>query len=255
MKVVILCGGYGMRMRELTEHAPKPLAIVGGKPILWHLMKLYSKYGFDDFILPLGYMGEKIKEYFMNYDWKQNDFILDFSNDEKKILFLKKPEKWKITFVDTGADTMTGGRIKRIQPFIKGDTFFMTYGDGLCDVNISELLEYHWEKGKIATLTGIQKKSQYGILKVKDGVATGFGEKTEIEGLINGGFFVLNNEIFNYLPGDQCVFEKEPLSKLSEEGQLAVYQHSGFWQAVDTYKELQDMEKDWNDISKTLGWW
>lgn len=242
-----------MRMREVTEHIPKPLAVVGGKPILWHIMKIYSKYGFDDFILPLGYMGDKIKEYFMNYDWKQNDFILDFSGNENKIYLLKKPEKWRITFIDTGTDTMTGGRIKGIQPIISDDTFLMTYGDGLCDVNIDELLKYHREKGKIATLTAIQKKSQYGILKTKDGVATSFEEKTEVEGLINGGFFVLNKKIFDYIPGDKSVFEKEPLSKLTEEGQLAVYRHDGFWQAVDTYKDLQDMEINWDTISKVLG--
>jgi glucose-1-phosphate cytidylyltransferase len=253
LKVVILCGGNGLRMREVTEHIPKPLAVVGGRPILWHIMKIYSRYGFDDFILPLGYMGEKIKEYFMNYDWKENDFILDFKDNENKIYLLKKPEKWRITFIDTGADTMTGGRIKRIQPFIEEDDFFVTYGDGLCSVNIQELLKYHIDKGRIATLTGIQKKSQYGTLRTKDGVATSFEEKTEVEGLINGGFFVLKKEIFDFLSGDECVFEKEPLSRLSQEGQLAVYQHDGFWQAIDTYKDLQDMEMNWGTIGKAIG--
>ncbi len=253
MKVVILCGGYGMRMREITGNTPKPLALVGGKPILWHIMKLYSKYGFDDFILPLGYMGDKIKEYFMNYDWKQNDFILDFRDNENKIYLLKKPEKWRITFIDTGEDTMTGGRIKRIQSFIEDDTFLMTYGDGLSDVNISELLKYHREKGKIATLTSIQKKSQYGILKAQDGLATSFGEKTEIEGMINGGFFAFNRAIFDYLNNDQCVLEREPLIKLASGGQLAVYEHKGFWQAIDTVKDLQDMNTNWEAIESILG--
>ena len=253
MKVVILCGGYGMRMREITENIPKPLASMGGKPILWHIMKIYSKYGFDDFILPLGYMGDKIKEYFMNYDWKQNDFIMDFRDNENKIYLLKKPEKWRITFIDTGDGTMTGGRIKRIQSFIEDDTFLMTYGDGLSDVNISELLKYHREKGKIATLTGIQKKSQYGILKAQDGLATSFGEKTEVEGLINGGFFVFNRAIFDYLNNDQCFLEREPLIKLASEGQLAVYEHKGFWQAVDTVKDLQDMNANWAAIESILG--
>ena len=242
-----------MRMREITERIPKPLAVVGGKPILWHIMKIYSKYGFDDFILPLGYMGEKIKEYFMNYDWKQNDFILDFRGNENKIFLLKKPEKWRMTFIDTGADTMTGERIKRIQPFVEDDTFLMTYGDGLCDVDIGELLKYHREKGKIATLTGIQKKSQYGILKAQDGLVTSFGEKTEIEGLINGGFFVFNTAVFDYLSDDQCVLEREPLARLASEGQLAVYEHKGFWQAVDTSKDLQDMDTNWESIESILG--
>ncbi len=242
-----------MRMREVTEHIPKPLAIVGGKPILWQIMKIYSKYGCNDFILPLGYKGEKIKEYFMNYDWLQNDFILDFSCNENKIYLLKKTEKWRITFIDTGVDTMTGGRIKRIQPFIEDDTFLLTYGDGLCDVNIGELLKYHQKMGVIATLTGIQKKSQYGVLKARDGLATSFAEKTELEGLINGGFFVFNTAVFDYLSDDQCVLEKEPLAKLASEGQLAVYEHKGFWQAVDTSKDLQDMDANWGTIESILG--
>lgn len=253
LKVVILCGGYGMRMKEITEYIPKPLAVVGGRPILWQIMKIYSRYGFNDFILPLGYKGEKIKEYFMNYDWLQNDFILDFSGNENKVYLLKKPEKWKITFVDTGVDTMTGGRIKRIQPFIDEDTFFMTYGDGLCDVDLAKLLKYHQEMGVTATLTGIEKKSQYGILKAQNGYVTSFGEKTEIEGLINGGYFVLNKSIFEYLKDDGCVFEKEPLTMLTSERKLAVYEHKGFWKAVDTSKDLQDVDSEWEDISKSLG--
>lgn len=242
-----------MRMREMTDYAPKPLAAVGGRPIIWQIMKTYSKYGLDDFILPLGYGGEKIKEYFMNYDWLQNDFILDFSGNENKVFLLKKPEKWRITFVDTGPDTMTGGRIKRIQPFIDEDTFFVTYGDGLCDVDLVKLLKYHQKMGVTATLTGIEKKSQYGILKVQDGLAASFGEKTEIEGLINGGFFVLSKAVFDYLKDDTCVFEKEPLTKLASEGQLAVYEHKGFWQAVDTFKDLQEMNSNWENIRSILG--
>lgn len=242
-----------MRMREVTEHIPKPLAVVGDRPILWQIMKLYSKYGFDDFILPLGYKGVKIKEYFMNYSWMQNDFILDFSSNESKTFLREKQEKWRITFIDTGADTMTGGRIKRIQPFIEDDTFLLTYGDGLCNVDIGALLKYHQDMGVTATLTGIEKKSQYGILKVQDGLATSFGEKTEIEGVINGGFFVMNKAVFNYLSDDQCVLEKEPLVKLALEGQLAVYEHKGFWQAVDTPKDLEEMNSNWQTVSDILG--
>ncbi len=242
-----------MRIREVTEHIPKPLAVVGGRPILWHIMKLYSKYGFDDFIIALGYKGDKIKEYFINYDWMQNDFVLDFSGNENKISFLKKPEKWRITFVDTGADTMTGGRIKRLEPYIDGDSFLVTYGDGLCDVNIGELLKYHQEMEAIGTLTGIPKKSQYGIVKTQNGFATSFGEKSEIEGLINGGFFVFDKAVFDYLSGDKCILEKEPLSKLASEGRLAVYEHKGFWQAVDTSKDLLEMDMNWEGIKTLLG--
>lgn len=253
LKVVILCGGHGLRMREITEKVPKPLAPVGGKAILWRIMKLYSKYGYDDFILALGYKGEKIKEYFINYDWLQNDFILDFSGNENKVYLLKKPEKWRITFLDTGEDTMTGGRIKRIQTYIDEDTFLMTYGDGLCDVNINELVKYHQSMGVTATLTGIYKKSQYGILKIQDGLATDFAEKKEIEGLINGGFFVFNKAIFNYLDEDHCVLEKDPLARLAAEGQLAVFEHKGFWQSVDTGKDLHDMNANWAVIESILG--
>lgn len=241
-----------MRMKEITEHVPKPLAMVGGKPILWHIMKIYSKFGFDDFILPLGYKGEKIKEYFMNYDWMQNDFVLDFSGAENKITMVKKTEKWKIAFIDTGADTMTGGRLKRIQPYINDDTFLMTYGDGISDIDIKKLLEYHRKMGVTATLTGIEKKSQYGILKVKDGLASVFNEKTEIEGIINGGFFALNKEIFKYLSDDKCVFEKEPLAALASEGQLAVYEHKGLWRAIDTCKDVQELNDDWESVRRII---
>ncbi len=253
LKTVILCGGYGMRMREVTEDIPKPLAIIGGRPILWHIMKIYSRYGFNDFILPLGYKGEKIKEYFMNYDWMQNDFILDFSGNENKVYLLKKPEKWKITFIDTGEHAMTGDRIKKIQPFIDEDIFFMTYGDGLCDVDIEKLLKYHQDMGVTATLTAVEKKSQYGILKARDGLAASFGEKTEIEGLINGGFFVLGKAIFDYLDLEGCSFEKDVLPRLAAESQLAVFEHRGFWQAADTSKDLKDMNENWGAISNKLG--
>lgn len=252
MQVVILCGGQGMRMKEITENIPKPMAIVGGKPVLWHIMKLYSKYGFNEFILPLGYLGDRIKEYFIEYDWRQNDFILDFNGNENRIYLFKKPEKWKITFIDTGVETMTGGRIKRIEPYIEGGTFMLTYGDGLCSVNIEELLKFHEEKGKIATLTGVYRKSQYGTLKVQDGIASEFNEKTDIEGLINGGFFVLKREVFNYLHGDDCVLEKEPLKNLTEKEELAVYVHDGFWKAVDTFKDLKELNDEWEKTKKIL---
>lgn len=242
-----------MRMREVTEHIPKPLAVVGDRPIIWQIMKLYSKYGFDDFILPLGYKGDKIKEFFMNYSWMQNDFILDFSSNESKALLLGKQEKWKITFIDTGMDTMTGGRIKRIQPYIEDDTFLLTYGDGLCNVNIEKLLEYHNDMSTIATLTGIQRKSQFGIVRTMCGLATSFGEKSDIEGLVNGGFFVFNRAIFDYLSGDDCVLELEPLARLAADGQLAVYEHEGYWQSVDTAKDIEEMNSSWPIIRRTLG--
>lgn len=253
MKVVILCGGYGLRMREVTEHLPKPLAVVGTKPILWYIMKLYARYGHEEFILPLGYMGDKIKEYFMNSSWKQNDFLLDMVCNEYKLIQPEKQENWKIAFIDTGADTMTGGRIKRLQSYIGEDTFLATYGDGLSDVDLGDLVKYHKEMGRIATMTGIQKKSQFGVVRTMDGIATSFGEKSEIEGLINGGYFVFNKEIFDHIPGDGCSLEADTLVKLSREGQLAVYEHNGYWQAIDTAKDIDEINSNWPMVSSVLG--
>lgn len=234
MKVVILCGGKGSRL-SLEQNIPKPLALVHGKPILWHIMKTYMHYGFNEFILPLGFGGDKIKEYFYNYEWKNYNFIKDNSS----IRLLQKSEDWKISFIDTGIDTMTGGRIKKIQPYIEEDTFMLTYGDGLSDINMDNLLKFHYKKGKIATVTGIKRQSQYGILTLKDGIAESFDEKSSLDGIINGGYFVLNKKIFNYIDNkDNCVFEQEPLKALVKESQLAVYMHNGFWASIDTQKDL-----------------
>ncbi len=244
MKVVILCGGKGLRLKTDNDSIPKPLAMVKGKPIIWHIMKQYSKFGFHEFILTLGYKGEKIKEYFMNYEWLNFDFEKDYG--QNKINLLQQPENWKITFIDTGTNTMTGGRIKRIEKYIDTDTFMMAYGDGLADINIPELLQYHKQKGKVATVTGIERKSLYGILTVRDGIAESFEEKTKLEGIVNGGFFVLNKGIFNYIDNnDNCIFEKQPMAKIADEGELAVYPHKGQWIAIDTYKDLLEANKSW----------
>jgi glucose-1-phosphate cytidylyltransferase len=244
MKVVILCGGKGTRMSEVTNELPKPLALIGDKPILWHIMKIYQKYGFNEFILLLGYKGEKIKEYFMDYEWKNNSFTMDSSTGD--IQLLGEPEKWKITFVDTGLNTMTGSRIKRAQKYIGDESFMLTYGDGLSDVNLYELVKFHQTKGTIATVTGIQKKSQFGTLTVNQGMAESFAEKTQTEEIINGGFFVLKPEVFPYLTDEtDCVFEEEPLRKLTQDRQLAVYLHDGFWTAIDTYKNVLEVNEMW----------
>lgn len=244
MKVVILCGGKGTRMSEVTNELPKPLVPIGDKPILWHIMKIYQQYGFNEFVLLLGYKGEKIKEYFMDYEWKNNSFTMDPSTGKCQIL--GAAEKWIITFVDTGLDTMTGSRIKRAQEYIGDDSFMLTYGDGLSDINIHELIKFHHKKGTIATVTGIKKKSQFGTLTVHQGMADSFEEKTQTEGTINGGFFVLKPEVFRYLTDEtNCIFEEEPLKKLTQDRQLSVYPHEGFWTAIDTYKNVLEINKMW----------
>lgn len=237
MKVVILCGGKGLRMHQLTEDLPKPLVDIGGKPMLWHIMKAYKHFGFDEFVLLLGYKGERIKEYFVNEKWKSNSFHLDTANNNLEVL--EQGEDWKITFLDTGADTMTGGRLKKAQKLLEDQPFMMTYGDGLSDIDLNRLLAFHKSKGKIATVTGIDKKSQYGTLTVEDNIASAFNEKEQSIGVINGGFFVFEPEIFRYLPEDPgCVFEKEPMRDLVADRELAVYFHSGFWKASDTLSDI-----------------
>ncbi len=242
MKVVILCGGRGLRMGELTEDAPKPLVEINHRPMLWHIMKIYEAYGFHEFILLLGYKGEKIKEYFMDYAWKNQSFTLDTATGQVELL--GKTDDWKITFLDTGMDTMTGARLKMAQPYIGNETFMATYGDGLADINLDKLLCYHREKGRIATVTGVRKRSQYGILTVCDGIASAFEEKMRSDTIINGGFFVLEPSVFNYIDQDtQCVFEHKPMSELAADGQLAVYSHDGFWYACDTACDIARMNQ------------
>ncbi|PAB60649.1 glucose-1-phosphate cytidylyltransferase [Anaeromicrobium sediminis] len=242
MKVVILCGGKGTRMREETEYRPKPLVNIGGKPIIWHIMKIYSYFGFNDFILCLGYKGEMIKQYFMGMYWKNNDFTINTSNNNLEYHYLEK-EEWNITMVDTGSDTLTGGRIKKIKDYIKEDKFMLTYGDGLSNVNINMLIQHHNKKERLATLTGVHPTSPFGILKIENGIVTSFSEKPVLKDLINGGFMVLNKEIFNYFPENDCPFEKDPLKNLCKTNELAVYEHNGFWTSIDTFKDVQRVNK------------
>lgn len=243
MKVVILCGGKGSRMKEVTEELPKPLALIGGKPILWHIMKTYMAYGYNEFVLLLGFKGEKIKEYFMNYPWKNQDFIL--KGKDHQIKLLGEMPDWEIQFIDTGEDTMTGGRIKRIENLINEENFMVTYGDGVADIRIDQLVEFHKANNKIATVTGIKKNNQYGTLVVDNNLAESFVEKPKAQEIINGGFFVLNRKIFNYLDSDACIFERAPLANLARDRELAVYQHEGFWKAMDTYKDLVEVNELW----------
>lgn len=254
IQVIILCGGQGTRMKEETEYRPKPLVEIGGMPILWHIMKIYSHYGFNDFILPLGYKGHMIKDYFVNYEWMSNDFTLRMRSRDRICHYSYPPEDWTITFADTGLETNTGGRIKRVQKYINNDIFMATYGDGVADINILKLLEFHKSHDCIATLTAVHPTSFYGVLDIDDNdnnIVKGFKEKPRLDGWINSGFFVFDREIFDYI-GENDVFEKEPLERLSAEGQLNFYRHTGFWKSMDTFKDAMLLNTLWE--SNNVPW-
>ncbi|MEB3054866.1 MULTISPECIES: sugar phosphate nucleotidyltransferase [Bacillus] len=244
MKVIILCGGKGLRMQGILGNIPKPLVHVQGKPLIWHIMNWYSKFGHHEFVLPLGYGGEKIKEYFMDYIWKEHDFNLDLKNNHYQLL--EEPKQWNIKFIDTGIETMTGTRLKKLEKHIQDEMFLLTYGDGLAKIDINELIKFHKDKGKIATLTGIKKSSQYGLLQIENGIAVDFKEKPLLNAVINGGFFVFNKGIFNYLNDNDCMLEEEPLLNLIKNKELAVYEHNDYWISVDTPKDLKDANESWN---------
>ncbi len=246
MKVVILCGGRGTRMNELTEDLPKPLATIGNKPILWHIMKQYAHYGFKDFVLCLGYKGEKIKEYFMDYhSWRHSDFTVKLGSEHDVKHHRDVMEDWTITFANTGSNTNTGGRIKKIQKFIDDDQFFCTYGDGVSSVNINDLLKFHNKMGKTVTLTCVRPMSQFGILTLNNNLVTQFKEKPLLKDYINGGFFVFKKGIFDYL-GDNDVLEQAPFETLAKKRELAAYKFSGYWQCMDTFKDYQALNDLWH---------
>lgn len=250
MDVVILCGGKGMRMREYSEIIPKALVSVGDKPIIWHIMKSYYNYGYDNFILCLGYKGELIKQYFANMLMLNRNFTITVNDDGYKIKYLdKQEEKWSVTLVDTGKDSQTGSRLKKAQDYIQGEEFFMTYGDGLSDVNIKELREYHEKKGTYVTLTGINPVSSFGELKTNNGIVESFEEKPITDSIINGGFMVINKKALDYIPDEDCMFEQQPLRSLARDKQVSVFKHDGFWKAIDTAKDIEEI----NNILKTEG--
>lgn len=247
-QVVILCGGMGTRLREETEFRPKPLVEIGGKPILWHIMKIYSHFGFKDFILCLGYKGQMIKQYFLNYSLMTNDFTLRLgSREEPHVHDGNFAEDWTITFADTGYASMTGARVKRIEPYIRGDHFMLTYGDGVADVDIGKLWDFHIGHGKIATVTGVHSASRYGELALEKSRVTEFSEKPRAQqGFISGGFFVFRREFLDYVQRDEsCVLEGEPLERLVREGQMMSYAHSGFWHCMDTYRDFEALNELW----------
>jgi glucose-1-phosphate cytidylyltransferase len=246
MKAVILCGGKGTRLVGETEFKPKPLVKVGGKPILWHIIKIYASQGVKEFILCLGYKGDMIKEYFLNLREMSEDFVLDLSNHHITPLGNNGKIDIKISFIDTGEDSMTGARVARIKKYIGEDEdFFLTYGDGLADVNLKELYKYHKEMNRIGTITAVSPFYKFGIVEVQEDLIKKFDEKPEMRDLINGGFMVLNKKFFNYLSTDKsCILEQEPLKNLAKEGQLSAYHHKGYWQCMDTQKEVDLLNED-----------
>ena len=249
MKVVLLAGGFGTRISEESQFKPKPMIEIGGKPILWHIMKGYSYYGFNEFIICAGYMQHVIKEWFADYFLHNSDITFDFTNGSNDmIIHDQRCEPWKVTVVDTGLNTMTGGRIKRIQPYIGNETFLMTYGDGVCDVNINDLVKFHLSHGKVATLTAVTLAQQKGVLDIGgDNAVHSFREKNFSDGaLINAGFMVFEPKIFDYIEGDNTVLEREPLEKLALDGQLMSFRHKGFWQCMDTKREMDILNKMYN---------
>jgi glucose-1-phosphate cytidylyltransferase len=246
MKVVLLAGGFGTRLSEETDIKPKPMVEIGARPILWHIMKLYSHFGFQEFVVCLGYKGYVIKEYFANYFLHMADVTFDMSTNEM-IVHHKHAESWKVTLVDTGANTMTGGRIKRIRDYVGNETFMVTYGDGLSDQNLSELLAFHKRHGRVGTMTTVQPSGRFGSVAIdgNDGI-TAFIEKPRGDGAwINAGFFVFEPTIFDYIDGDSTIFERQPLENLARDGQLSAYKHSGFWKPMDTLREKQEFEELW----------
>ena len=247
MKVVILAGGFGTRISEESHLKPKPMIEVGEMPILWHIMKGYSYYGINEFIICCGYKQHIIKEWFANYYLYNSDITFDFTKENQLTVHSNVAEPWKVTLVDTGLNTMTGGRIKRIQKYIGNEPFLLTYGDGVSDVNIDKLIKFHKEQGTIATLTAVKPEGRFGVLDIADDKVRSFREKSQNDmGWINAGFMVLNPQIFEYLDGDDTVFERKPLETVASEGQLSVYKHDGFWQCMDTMKDKMKLEELWS---------
>lgn len=257
MKVVILAGGFGTRISEESHLKPKPMIEVGGRPILWHIMKIYSSFGFNDFVICLGYKAYSIKEYFAHYFLHEADVTFDFRTDNQRIVHSHTAEPWRVTLVDTGLETMTGGRVKRVAPYLDNQPFMLTYGDGVGDVNIRELVDYHNKSGKLATVTTTQPSGKFGALNLSDeNQVLSFQEKPRGDGhWINAGFFVMQPEVLNYLDDDSTVLEKEPLERLAAEGELVAFKHHGFWQPMDTLRDKNHLEELWKDDTAPWKLW
>jgi glucose-1-phosphate cytidylyltransferase len=246
MKVVILAGGFGTRLSEESHLKPKPMIEIGDMPILWHIMKHYSFFGYNEFIICAGYKQNKIKEWFSNYFIYTSDITFDFSKGNEIIALNKHSEPWSVTIIDTGLNTMTGGRIKRVKEYIGNETFFMTYGDGVSNVNIKDLLIFHKSHGKLATITTIQPEGRFGYIDIDNDEVKSFREKSEHDtGWINAGFMVLEPDVIDFIDGDSIVFEREPMEKIADNGQMMSYKHLGFWQCMDTLRDKEKLEKLW----------
>ncbi len=247
MKALLLCGGQGTRLREETEYKPKPLVDIGGRPILWHIMKTYAHYGIRDFVLCLGYKGDMIKDYFLNYEAMINDFTVNLGRMHAISYHNAHEEQnFTVTLAETGANSMTGGRVKRAGKYVDDDTFMVTYGDGLCDVDIGKVLAFHKSHGKLATVTTVQPVSRFGMINIDDnGLVSKFAEKPKSDGWINAGYFVFNRKVLDYLDGDDTILEREPLERLAAEGQIMAYRHDGFFFAMDTFREYTMLNEMW----------
>ena len=248
MKAVILCGGLGTRLRQETEFRPKPTIEIGARPILWHIMKLYAHFGHTEFVLALGYKGEVIRDYFLNYEAMTQDATIRLGAEPRVTLHGSTPESWTVTLADTGQASMTGARVKKLQRYVPDDTFMLTYGDGVADVDLDRLLAFHRQHGRVATITGVRPPSRFGEL-VTDGTrVTEFSEKPSITGagFINGGFFIFNRGVFDYLTvDDECILEREPLERLARDGELQMYLHEGYWQCMDTPRDIEALQHAW----------
>ncbi len=256
MKVVLLAGGLGTRLSEETVLKPKPMVEIGGMPILWHIMKIYSTYGFNDFIVCLGYKGYVVKEYFANYFLHKSDVTIDLKNNSVKV-HDSQAEPWTITLVDTGNDSMTGGRIKRIKSHVGNEPFMLTYGDGVSDVNIAELVKFHKENAKLCTVTSVQPSGRFGAIDIDDADnVKSFMEKPKGDGAwINGGFFVCEPGVFDFIDGDSTIWEREPMEKIAEKGEMGAFKHHGFWKPMDTLRDKHELEHDWVNNSAQWKTW
>lgn len=246
MKVIILAGGLGTRLNEETNLKPKPMVEIGGKPILWHIMKIYSHYGYNDFVICLGYKGYHIKEWFNNHVLHNSDLTID--TERNMVTFHNnRGEKWRVTLVDTGDTTMTGGRVKRVRDYVGNESFMLTYGDGVGDIDIAKLVEFHRSHDGIATVTAVVPEGRFGTISINpENAVTSFSEKTDNKNRINGGFFVCNPEFFDYIEGDHTILEKEPLERLAQENKLKAYHHDGFWKPMDTLNDKNKLESIWS---------